>query len=215
MSDVEMRNFAKGMMAKLQAYRQMSYRKAFWQLCNSIIPFVGLWIGMYYFFHYNLFLFFGLGLINCFFLVRIFIIQHDCGHNSFVKSKRMRNVIGFLCSLFSAMPYKYWADAHAFHHDHNGQLEHRDIGDINTLTVEEYQSMDRMGRLKYKIFRFAPVTFLIGPIIYFVRNMRLPLVILGNKRGRAYWSVILNNLFVIGGVVALCLLLDWKAVLAT
>ncbi|MFK7952362.1 MAG: fatty acid desaturase, partial [Ekhidna sp.] len=184
-------------------------------MANSIIPFIGLWIGMYYSFNYNLFLFFSLGLINSFFLVRIFIIQHDCGHNSFVKSKRMRNIIGFVCSLFSAMPYNYWADAHAFHHDHNGKLEHRDIGDINTLTVNEYQAMSGLDQMKYKIFRFPLVTFLIGPIVYFIRNMRLPLVILGNRKSRAFWSVMLNNVFVIGGVVALCFLLDWKAALMT
>lgn len=210
-----MRAFAKEMMAKLHVYKQTSYRKAFWQLCNSILPFIGLWIAMYHAFSYSLFLFVGLGLINGFFLVRIFIIQHDCGHHSFVKSKRMRNAIGFVCSLFSAMPYEYWADSHAFHHNHNGKLENRDIGDIQTLTVKEYQAMSSWDQLKYKIFRFAPVTFLIGPIVYFVRNMRLPLVVLGNKRGRAFWSVMLNNVLVIGGVIALCLLLDWKAALAT
>lgn len=215
MSEIEMRAFAKGMMTKLHMYKQTSYRKAFWQLSNSIIPFIGLWIAMYHAFSFNLFLFFGLGVLNMFFLVRIFIIQHDCGHHSFVKSKGLRNAIGFICSLFSAMPYTYWADAHNFHHNHNGKLENRDIGDINTLTVKEYQSMNSWDRLKYKVFRFPPVTFLIGPIIYFTRNMRLPLVILNDKRGRAYWSVILNNVLVIGGVVTLCLLLDWKAALAT
>lgn len=215
MSDIQLRSFGKEVMAKLQSYRQTSYRKALWQICNSFLPFIGLWIAMYHAFDYSLLLFFGLGLINSFFLVRIFIIQHDCGHHSFVKSKRMRNIIGSICSLFSAMPYRYWADSHAFHHDHNGKLEHREIGDINTLTVEEYRSMSRWGQIKYKVFRFAPVTFLIGPIIYFMANMRIPLVIFPNKKGRAFWSVMLNNVVVIGGIVALCLILDWKAVLAT
>lgn len=210
-----MRVFAKEMMTKLKAYQETSYRKAFWQLCNSVIPFLGLSVAMYHAYAVNLLLFFGLGILNMFFLVRIFIIQHDCGHHSFVKSKGLRQVIGFICSLFSAMPFKYWADAHAFHHNHNGKLENRDIGDINTLTVREFQSMNEWDRLKYKVFRFPPVTFLIGPIIYFIRNMRLPLVVLNGRRIRAYWSVMLNNFLVIGGVVLLCLFLDWKAVLAT
>lgn len=215
MSDKEIKAFAREMMATLQKYKKMSYKKAIWQMCNSMIPFVGLWIAMYWAFSYNLFLFFGLGIVNAFFLVRIFIIQHDCGHHSFVKSKKWRDAIGFVCSIFSAMPYKYWADAHAFHHNHNGKLETRDIGDINTLTVKEYQSLGNWDKFKYQVFRFPVVTFLIGPIIYFIRNMRLPLVVLDNKRSRAYWSVIINNIVVIGGVVALCLIFDWKAILAT
>lgn len=215
MSDIEIKAFAKEMMKTLQKYKQTSYKKAIWQICNSMIPFVAIWIAMYWAFSYNLFLFFGLGVINAFFLVRIFIIQHDCGHHSFVKSKKWRDAIGFVCSIFSAMPYKYWADAHAFHHNHNGKLETRDIGDINTLTVKEYQEMGTWDRIKYQIFRFPVVTFLIGPIIYFVRNMRLPLVVLEDKKSRAFWSVMINNVVVIGGVIALCMLFDWQAILAT
>jgi omega-6 fatty acid desaturase (delta-12 desaturase) len=215
MNEKEMRDFGRSMMAKLKTYQKTSYRKAAWQLINSIVPFVGIWIAMYHAFSIHLALFFGLGLINMFFLVRIFIIQHDCGHHSFVKSKQLRDVIGFTCSIFSAMPYKYWADSHAFHHNHNGQLEHRDIGDINTLTVKEYQAMGAWDRFKYRVFRFAPVTFLIGPMVYLIRNMRFPLVILGERKTKAYWSVMLNNAVVIGGVVLMSLLLDWKAALAT
>ena len=214
MSDIEIKAFAKEMMTVLPKYKKMSYGKAIWQMCNSMIPFVGIWIAMYWAYSYHMALFFALGVLNSFFLVRIFIIQHDCGHHSFVPSKRGRNAIGFLCSIFSAMPYKYWADAHAFHHNHNGKLETRDIGDINTLTVKEYEEMNATDRLKYKIFRFPVVTFLIGPIVYFVRNMRLPLVVLDGI-GKARWSVWVNNVIVIGGVTALCFIFDWKAILST
>lgn len=214
MSDVEIKAFAKEMMETLKQYKTLSYKKAIWQMSNSMIPFIGIWIAMYWAFNYNMYLFFGLGVLNAFFLVRIFIIQHDCGHHSFVKSKSWRNAIGFVCSLFSAMPYEYWADAHAFHHNNNGMLDTRDIGDINTLTVKEYQAMGKTDRLKYKIFRFPLVTFLIGPAVYMIRNMRLPLVIL-TSINKARWSVWVNNLVLVSLIVGLAIVFDWKAILAT
>ena len=97
-------------------------------------------------FSYNLFLFFGLGVIEMFFLVRIFIIQHDCGHQSFLQSKKLNNLIGLFCSFFSTIPFKYWAKVHNHHHGHTGQLEERNIGDINFITVKEYRSRGKWKR---------------------------------------------------------------------
>jgi omega-6 fatty acid desaturase (delta-12 desaturase) len=214
MSDVEIKAFAKEMMETLKKYKELSYKKAIWQMSNSMIPFIAIWIAMYWAYSYNLFLFFGLGILNAFFLVRIFIIQHDCGHHSFVKSKKWRDAIGFVCSVFSAMPYKYWAESHAFHHNNNGMLEVRDIGDINTLTVKEYSEMGSWDKMKYKIFRFPIITFFVGPAIYMIRNMRYPLVILASAK-KAHWSVWMNNLVIIGILTTLCILFDWRIILAT
>ncbi|MGA0233776.1 MAG: fatty acid desaturase family protein, partial [Saprospiraceae bacterium] len=112
-------------------YQEPSTKEAIIQICNSFIPYIGLWVLMYFSLNWSIWLTIGLAFINSFFLVRIFIIQHDCGHQSFLGSKRWNNMIGFVCSLFSSIPYKYWAKVHNHHHGHTGQLEERDIGDIN------------------------------------------------------------------------------------
>jgi omega-6 fatty acid desaturase (delta-12 desaturase) len=146
------------------------------------------------------FLTLGLGMINAFFLVRIFIIQHDCGHRSWVKNKYFRNITGYVCSIMSAIPYNYWAKSHHLHHSHNGQLEIRDIGDINTLTVNEFKALTPWGKFQYKIYRSFIVMFIIGPIYYITIHNRLNLIkmdVFKNEKLRLYvFNLVLIGLFV-------------------
>ena len=147
-------------------YGHPDKRKAIVQLCNTFLPFFGLWILMYLSLEWSYWITLGLAVINAFFMVRIFIIQHDCGHQSFLKARKVNNTIGLICSFFSAIPYKYWSRSHNFHHAHNGQLEVRDIGDIHMLTVNEYRALPFFKRLAYRIFRNPIVLFILGPIYY-------------------------------------------------
>lgn len=205
-------SFAKEMMATLKNHRRPDHKKAVVQILNSFIPFVSIWIGMYWVYDYSLWAFFALGIVNALFLVRIFIIQHDCGHDSFVKSKSWRNAIGFFCSIFSAIPYKYWAKSHSFHHNHNGQLDVHEIGDINTLTVKEFEALSKGAKFKYRLFRHPFFMFILGPAYYMLVPNRLPL----NKMDifkPVHKSVWVNNAVVITLVVTLCLLLSWTKIL--
>lgn len=103
-----------------------------------------------------------LGIINGFFLVRIFIIQHDCGHQSFTASQRINNAIGQIASMFSLIPYRYWAKSHNFHHNHANKLwEYRDIGEIMTYSVEEFKQLSPFKQRKYKIFRNPFIMFIL------------------------------------------------------
>lgn len=193
----------KGLIKSFVKYTKTSRYKAFIQIVNSFGPFIGIWILMYYAFDYSYWLTFGLGLINAFFLVRIFIIQHDCGHRSFVSNSKVRNTIGYVCSLFSTIPYHYWAKSHNVHHAHNGELELRDIGDINVLTVREFSRLSPWGRFQYRIYRSFAVMFILGPIYYVVIHNRLPLIkmdIFKNEK----WRLYLNDLvlLIIFGVMA-------------
>lgn len=153
-----------------------NHTKAVIQILNSFLPFIGIWILMYLLWDISKWAVVGLGLLNAFFLVRIFIIQHDCGHRTFVRSGFWRNVIGYSCSLFSSIPYHYWAKSHHFHHQHNGMLEVRDIGDIHTLTVDEFKQKNRWQRFLYRIYRTPVVLFVLGPIYYVMIHNRLPLI---------------------------------------
>ena len=176
-------------------YQIPDKKKAILQLTTSFIPFIGLWALMYYSLNWSLTLTFLLGLINAFFLVRIFIIQHDCGHQSFFNSKSLNNFIGFVCSLFSSLPFKYWAKVHSHHHGHTGQLEERDFGDINFLTVEEYHNLSTPRKVSYRIFRNPIMLFFVVPMIYLVFSMRFPFLGRGRKGwDRIHKAMTINNL---------------------
>ncbi len=188
----------------ISKYQRPNSIKAIIQLANTFLPYIGLWILMYFAWNYSILLTFFLGLINAFFLVRIFIIQHDCGHQSFLGSKRWNNAVGWCCSLFSTLPFKYWAKVHNHHHGHSGQLEERDIGDINFITVEEFRKRSKWGRFKYRVFRHPFVLFVIAPLYYFTVSNRIPTIRMKNwkKIGRFQ---LLNNCLMLG----LYLLLGW------
>ncbi len=158
----------------IQRYQRSDTKKALFQVLNSFLPFLGLWVLMYFSLNWSYWLTFGLAIIAAWFLVRIFIIQHDCGHQSFLKSRKLNNAIGFISSLFSTIPYKYWSRTHAAHHAHNGQLEYRGLGDIHFLTTEEFRNRSRWGKLSYWIFRSPIVQFLIAPIVYLTVSLRYP-----------------------------------------
>lgn len=109
------------------------------------------------------------------FLVRVFIIQHDCGHGSFFKPRRANDMVGAACSIFTLVAYKYWRKGHAIHHAHHAKLEERGIGDIWTLTVDEYRQARWWKRAAYRVFRNPIFLFGIAPTINFVILGRFPL----------------------------------------
>lgn len=195
----------------IREYQIPNSKKALGQILTSFIPFLALWTGMYFMLDISLTLTIILAVINAFFLVRIFIIQHDCGHQSFTASKRMNNIIGTFCSLFSSIPYKYWAKIHNHHHGHTGQLEERDIGDIRFLTVNEYRSRNKWGRLRYRLFRHPLSLFILVPVIYFTFSNRVPLIIsFKGMSDRIRLSQVKNNLLILGIYILLGTVLGWK-----
>lgn len=161
-------------------YQTPDSKKAIIQILNSFLPFVGYWILINFAVKWSILLAIPLFIVNAFFLVRIFIIQHDCGHQSFFRSKMLNNIVGTFCSLFSFIPYKYWSKVHNFHHGHSGQLEVREIGDIPTITVQEYILRIWWGKLKYRFWRFPIFTFVIAPIYYFLIPCRYPAITFNN-----------------------------------
>ena len=160
----------------IRPYTIPNRRKALYQILNTFFPFISIFSLMCYTYHYSQFLTLSLGLVNGLFMVRIFIIQHDCGHQSFLGSHKENDTIGFICSLFTFIPFKYWARTHNYHHAHNAQLDSRDIGDISILTVREYEGLNFLGKLRYRIYRSLLVMFFLGPLYYIFIHNRLPLI---------------------------------------
>ena len=206
--DLEIKESLKNWREIIVKYQKPNNRKALIQIINSFLPYIGLWTLMYFSWNWSILLTIGIGLINAFFLVRIFIIQHDCGHQSFFKSRKLNNVIGTICSVFSFMPYKYWAKTHNYHHGHSGQLEVREVGDIPMLTVAEYRERSWFGKLRYRIWRMPIITFVIAPVYYFIVSTRIPIFKFNNWKHTA-WTQIKDNIWIALGYVALGFLLGW------
>jgi omega-6 fatty acid desaturase (delta-12 desaturase) len=183
------------------------------QAITSFGPFLAIWVAMYLLMDVSMWATVLLGIVNAFFLVRIFIIQHDCGHQSFTASRKANDIIGQVCSYFTFIPYRYWAKSHNFHHGHNGLLwEHRDIGDVNLLTVNEFKALSKWEQFQYRIYRSFPVMFVIGPIWYILVHSRLPLIkIKGWEHARK--ALLRHNVILIAVCVAVGLLLGYEALL--
>jgi len=209
--DKEIKESLKNWKEIISSYQVPNNRKAVIQVLNTFVPFIALWVLMYFSMQWSILLTIGLGVINAFFMVRIFIIQHDCGHQSFFKSKKLNNAVGYICSLFSSIPYTYWAKVHNFHHGHNGQLEVREVGDIPTLTVEEYRQRSKWGKLRYRIWRMPLITFVIAPAFYFIISNRIPLFKdkLKNMKSISR-SQLRNNILILALYASLAWLLGWK-----
>ena len=197
----------------IKEYQVPDNKKAALQLLSTFLPFLGLWVLTYFAVKFHWALSIPLFIINAFFMVKIFIIQHDCGHQSFFKSSKLNNVIGTVCSVFSFIPYKYWSKVHNFHHSHTGQLEVREIGDIPTMTLKEYVNESWFGKLKYRLFRLPIVTFVIAPIYYFLVPCRYPTIDF-NKWGKHMKMIIKDNFWIALSYIVIGTLVGWKMFLA-
>jgi omega-6 fatty acid desaturase (delta-12 desaturase) len=146
-----------------------------WQIASSYIPYIALWVAMYYSLSVSYLLTLVLAVIAGGFLVRIFIIQHDCGHMAFFKDKRLNDIVGFISGVFTLTPYEYWQTGHARHHATSGDLDFRGYGDVWTMTVKEYIAATPKNRLGYRMYRNPFIMFGLGPLYMFVINQRAPL----------------------------------------
>ena len=107
------------------------------------------------------------------FLLRLFCIQHDCGHGSFFGNRTLSDWTGRTLGVLTLTPYDVWRRTHSIHHSHAGDLDERGIGDVMTLTVEEYHQRSRFGQLLYRAYRHPLVMFGIGPTyLFFLTNLR-------------------------------------------
>ncbi|MFA6103421.1 MAG: fatty acid desaturase [Victivallaceae bacterium] len=156
-------------------YTKPDLRKAILQMISAIIPYLGLWVILVFMVKqkYPFVLICLLIILASLFLVRIFIFFHDCAHNSFFASTRANTILGYVTGVLTFTPFRYWQHNHLVHHNTYADLDHRGVGDIWTLTVEEYRTASRMKRLGYRLYR-NPFVFLgIGPGYSFLLTQRL------------------------------------------
>jgi acyl-lipid omega-6 desaturase (Delta-12 desaturase) len=153
-------------------FQTPSALKAAWQVVNSVVPYALLWIAMIFALSVSYWLMLPLAVVAAGFLVRIFIIFHDCGHGSFFKSKRANHLTGIIAAFLNLTPYQHWRWQHALHHGTSGDLDRRGSGDIWTLTVQEYLESTRWRRFSYRLARNPFVLFVVAPLYVFVVHHR-------------------------------------------
>ncbi|MFZ1681120.1 MAG: fatty acid desaturase [Rhizobiaceae bacterium] len=194
---------------KLARYAHPDNRRGAFELVLTLAVFAALWLAMW-----------GLSLVSywlvalallpaSFFLVRLFILQHDCGHAALFSSRAANDWVGRALGVLTLTPYDWWKHNHALHHASSGNLDKRGIGDVDTLTVEEYRMRGWLGRLAYRVYRHPLVLFVIGPVYLFVLQHRLPVGAF--RGGAAPWvSTMSTNAGIAVLAVALVLVFGWQ-----
>jgi omega-6 fatty acid desaturase (delta-12 desaturase) len=191
----------------LAAYAQPRLGRGVLEITTSVVPYLALSVAMYFTLGVSYLFVAALALPAAGFLVRTFIVFHDCAHGSLLCTKRANRWVGRFTGLLVLSPYERWRHDHAIHHASSGDLERRGVGDVITLTVAEYRMRDRRGRLAYRLIRNPLVMFGLGPVFAMIVG---PRIATRAQRPRMRNSVLSTDVVLVSIVVALCWLIGWQ-----
>jgi omega-6 fatty acid desaturase (delta-12 desaturase) len=191
---------ARGWTQILARYRIPSPGRSIVELAITAGPLVLLWFLMWATLDLGYWVCLLLAVPAAGFLVRLFMIQHDCGHGAFFRHRLANDWVGRLIGVLTLTPYDSWRRTHAIHHSTSGNLDRRGTGDIDTLTVHEYLARSRLGRLRYRVYRHPIVMFGIGPAYLFIVQHRLPVGLM--RGGWQPWLSTMATNVAIAAVVA-------------
>jgi omega-6 fatty acid desaturase (delta-12 desaturase) len=170
-------------------YTKPAVWRAVWQIVNTLVPYAVLWYLMYLSLAVSYWLVIPLAVLAAGFLVRTFIIFHDCGHGSFFKSRTANHVLGAITGVLTFTPFYHWRWEHAIHHACAGDLDRRGTGDVWTLTVQEYLEASRWRRFAYRLARNPVILFVLAPLFLFLVMQRIPnLKAPSRERYSVYWT---------------------------
>lgn len=191
-------------------YERTELKASVIQMVNTLIPLFVLWYLAYASLSVSYWLTLPITLVASGFVIRTFIIFHDCCHGSFFKNKKANNIVGTLTGVISLTPYMQWKYSHSMHHASSGNLDKRGIGDIWMMTVTEYNESPWYTKLYYRVYRNPIILFGIGPIAVFLLQYRF------NRRGakrKERLNTYLTNLLIVTVYALLILAIGWKAFL--
>ena len=169
----------------LNAFREPQLTRSLWELGVTLVPFLALCAMTLESLDAGYLAALLLTVPAGLFLLRLFLIQHDCGHGSFFPDRAANDWLGRVLGILTLTPYDCWRRSHALHHASTGNLDARGFGDVDTLTVREFEARSRVGQLLYRIYRHPVVLFGIGPAYLFFLRHRLPVGLM--REGRTYW----------------------------
>lgn len=194
--------------ASIAVYEAPRLKLSLWQLCNTSVPFVSLWVLAYLSLSISFWLTFVIDILASGFLIRLFVIFHDCGHQSFFKSRKANKITGFILGIFVGFPYEKWKYAHSVHHATNGNLSRMGLGEIWTLTVDQYAALSPLRKLMYRCYRHPMILFGLGPFFIYLVGYRL-----NRKQAgiRERFNTYLTNLMLLILSLLLVACLGWKA----
>jgi acyl-lipid omega-6 desaturase (Delta-12 desaturase) len=194
----------------LSAYAQPRLWRSLLDVATSVVPYVALIVLMFLMIGAFGLLTILLAIPAAGFLVRTFVVFHDCAHGSLLPSKRANRHLGRFLGLFVLSPFARWRHDHAVHHGSSGDLDRRGVGDIVTLTISEYEQRSWKGRLAYRLIRSPVVMFGLGPIMAMIIG---PRIATRSQRPRLRHSVLATDCVLVVVATGLCWLVGWKDVL--
>ena len=180
-------------------YAKPDARRSIFQLLTTGVPFLALLAAMLWGVDHGIWAMLVLAAPGAALLVRLFMIQHDCGHGCYFKSRWANDLLGRVLGVVTLTPYTFWHRSHAVHHATSGNLNRRGVGDIDTLTVREYLSLSARRRFRYRLYRHPVILFGIGPAYQFLLRHRVPT---GHPvRHRQDWASILGTNIALAAIV--------------
>jgi acyl-lipid omega-6 desaturase (Delta-12 desaturase) len=191
---------ARALTQTLARYRAPNPMRSIVELIITAGPLIVLWFLMWATLDLGYWLCLLLAVPAAGFLVRLFMIQHDCGHGAFFHRRGTNDWVGRVIGVLTLTPYDFWRRTHAVHHSTSGNLDRRGMGDIDTLTVQEYLARSPLGRLRYRVYRHPVVMFGVGPAYLFIVQHRLPVGLMHN--GWQPWLSTMATNLAIAAIVA-------------
>ena len=194
---------------ELAPYLEVDRRRSLGQIASVVLPYLAIWL-LAVAIEPRAPVAIGLGLVATVFLSRMYSLFHDLTHNSMFESRQANSRWGTFLGFLLFTPYRWWQRQHRIHHAHTGDLDHRGVGEINTMTVEEYQQASPLRRLGYRLYRNPLLMLLLGPSLVFLFERRFP------QRGMTQailLSVVLTNLALVAWVLGWSALVGWETFL--
>lgn len=191
---------------ELRKYTNVNNKKSVIQLINSIVPYLGIIVLMYWLLanNYSYWIILPLAIINAGFLARIFIIFHDCTHGAFFKSRRLCHIVGHVCGILAFTAFRDWRYAHLLHHATSSNLDKRGHGDIKMMTLKEYYASSKLKKYIYRLYRNPFFLFIIAPPFKFIILNRIP--------NQFKWNKNLVSQIITTGALLLIFAIAWKTI---